>query len=261
MPMEKDSSTSILEEIEKRSARPIPRWHFLLKRFGFWLLAAFSVITGSIAMATAIYVFVDQDFIVDHDYISVFFIQEPLIANIVLSIPYLWLAALVLFMLVAIFGFRHTKKGYRSSTIKVIAGSLLASALLGAAFNTVDIGGYIHRYLIENLHGYNRLVYANENRWTQSEKGRLGGKVIRVDRERQILVLKDFANRIWLVDISRSEIYSGTPIAPGKTLKITGVKTARRSFQAISIQGWEKKYHRHSAPKKNSVNGEILKEK
>ena len=39
-----------------------------------------------------------------------------IIADIISSIPYLWLAALVLFTLVAFFGVRHTKKGYHCTT-------------------------------------------------------------------------------------------------------------------------------------------------
>jgi hypothetical protein len=246
--MQKERSESILEEIEKRKAVPIPRWHFIAKRLGFWLLAVISVLTGSLAMATAFYVFFDHDFIEDHDYINLFLAQKPLIADIIASIPYLWLAALALFTLVAFFGFRHTKKGYRYSALRVIAASLFASLLLSAGMNTVDIGEYIHRYLIENVHVYNRLIYANEHRWTNSEKGLLGGKVMQVNMQSHFLVVRDFSKRVWHVDISKVEMHAKMPIFPGKYLKITGVKTGKRVFQAYSIQGWEKKYHKHIQP-------------
>ncbi len=68
--MLKERSETILDEIEKRKVVPIPRWHFLFRQAGFWLLATFSVLTGSISMATAIYVFIDNDFITDKDYIN-----------------------------------------------------------------------------------------------------------------------------------------------------------------------------------------------
>jgi hypothetical protein len=242
--MQKERSESILEEIEKRKAVLIPRWHFLVKRLGFWLLAVISVLTGAIAMATAIYVFLDHDFIEDYDYINQLFIERPLLADVISSIPYLWLAALGLFTLVAFFGFRHTKKGYRYSASRVIAASLAASLLLSAGLNMVDIGGYIHRYLVENVHVYNKLIYANEHRWTNSEKGLLGGKVIQVNMRNHILVVRDFSKAVWHVDISKTEVHPKTQMAPGNYLKITGVKTGKRTFQAFSIQGWAKKYHR-----------------
>jgi hypothetical protein len=233
--MQKERSESILEEIDKRNA----------------VLIAISVLTGSISMATAFYVFFDNDFIEDHDYINLFLAQKPFIADIISGIPYVWLAALALFTLVAFFGFRHTKKGYRYSATKVIVASLSASLLLSACLNMVDIGEYIHRYLIENVHVYNKLIYANEHRWTNSEKGLLGGKVMQVNMRNHFLVVRDFNKGIWRVDISKAEVHSKTHILSGKYLKITGVKTGKRTFQAFSIQAWEKKYHKRTlAPQK-----------
>ncbi len=249
--MQNVRSGFILEEIEKRNAALIPRWHFLVRRFGFWMLAVISVFTGAISMATAIYVFLDHDFIEDQDYINRFFIERPIIADIIASIPYVWLAALALFLLIAFFGFRHTRKGYRYSSTKVIVASLSASLLLSVALNTVDIGEYIHHYLIENVHVYNKLIYANEHRWTNSEKGLLGGKVIKIDKYSRLLVVRDFNKAIWYVDISKAELHSKTLVAPGKYLKITGVKTGKRAFQALAIQGWEKRYHKRTLPAQN----------
>ena len=238
MIMPKDRSKSILEEIEKRHAVPIPRWHFVLQRFGFWLLAAISVLTGSIAMATAIYVFIDNDFIQDHQYIDLFLAERPLIADIVESIPYIWLAALALFTIVAYFGFRHTKTGYRYATTKVIAGALFASLLLSIGLNTIDVGKYIHRYLIENLHVYNKLVYANEHRW----------KIIQYQKEKHILVIRDFNKNIWQIDINGTEVRPGTRLLPGRQVKITGVVIATQTFKAYTIQGWSKRYHKRPVP-------------
>ncbi len=246
--MQKERSESILEEIDKRHVVPIPRWHFVAKRVGFWLLAAISVLTGAVSMATAIYVFLDNDFIEDHVYINQLFVQRPIIADIFSSIPYIWLAALVLFTLVAFFGVRHTKKGYRYSAKWVISASLTASLLLSAGLNMVDIGEYIHRYLIENIRVYNNLIYANEHRWTNSDKGLLGGRVIEVNMRNHLLVVKDFRKAIWHVDISKAEIYPKTKIARGKYIKIIGVKTGKRTFQAFSVQGWEKRYHKRALP-------------
>ena len=240
--MVKFSPDLILDEIEKRNVVPIPRWHFLLRRSVFWILAVFSVITGSISMATAIYVFVDHDFVVDHARIVRFLDQQPMIENIIISIPYLWVMALLLFILVAYYGFRHTKKGYRYPTLRVIVGSMLLSLLLSGLFNLFDVGQVIHRYLIENVRGYGKLVYTNEQRWTQARKGWLGGKVLREDPESHQLIVQDYKKRIWTIDVTETELKPGTVILPGKYLKITGVKTDQLAFHATSIQPWEKKF-------------------
>jgi hypothetical protein len=46
------------------------------------------------------------------------------------------------------------------------------------------------------------------------------------------------------VDVSKAEIQAGTHVEPGKYLKITGIKTGNRQFEAHEIQSWEKKYHK-----------------
>lgn len=253
MSMQEGRSLPVLEEIEKRKLVLIPRWRVFLKRFSFWLLAAISVVTGSIAMATALYVFFDNDFAVDHDNIHQLFIERPYIGDIFASIPYVWLVALALFTLVAFIGFRHTKKGYRYSALKVIASSLVTSFLLSVCFNATDVGGYIHRYLVENVRMYNSLIYANEQRWTNARKGLLGGKVIHVDNTRHLIVLKDFQRHIWTVDFTDAEVRQKTRIAPGRFLKITGVTTGKETFHAIGIQNWEKKYNRRKNTHSDTV--------
>jgi hypothetical protein len=244
--MAKFSPDLILDEIEKRKVVPIPRWHFILRRSVFWVLAAISVITGSISIVTAIYVFVDHDFVVDHANINRFLDQQPLVEDIIVSIPYMWIVALLLFVLVAYYGFRHTRKGYRYPTLRVIAGSILLSLLLSGLLNLFDVGQIIHRYLIENVRAYGRLVYTNEQRWTQARKGWLGGKVMREDLSRRQLIVMDYRKRIWTVDIGSTTVKPGTHLLPGKYLKITGIKTGNKTFQATSIQAWEKKYPNQS---------------
>lgn len=248
MTMPKKSSDLILDEIEKRRVVPIPRWRFILKRSVFWILAAISVITGSISMVTAIYVFLDNDFIVDRANIETLFAQKPFIEEVVESIPYVWLIAMLLFIIAAYYGFRHTKKGYRYPTLRVIAGSVLVSLSICGVLNIFDVGKYIHRYLIENIRGYDRLVFTNEIRWAQMEKGLLGGKVVRMSLPDHVIIVKDYKGRMWTVDISKVEMRPGMQIFPGRYLKITGHKTGDLAFQATSVRPWVRKPHKIVPP-------------
>jgi hypothetical protein len=245
-------SELILDEIERRNVVPIPKWHFLVRRSLFWIVASISVITGSLSMATGMYVFLDQDFQVDHENIARFLAQQPNVENIIVSIPYLWVSALLLFVLVAYYGVRHTRKGYRYPTVRVIAGSLLLSLLISGVLNLFDVGHFVHRYLIENVNGYDSLVYANEQRWTQARKGWLGGKVIREVRSMETLVVMDYKKRIWTIDVSDTDVSPGTLLLPGKYLKITGAKTGNLTFRASSIQAWEMKYGKRTQPVKKA---------
>ncbi|NTW53217.1 MAG: hypothetical protein HGB15_00280 [Chlorobaculum sp.] len=244
--MPKTSSDQIIREIEKRKVVPIPRWHFILKSAVFWALALISVVTGAISMATAIYVFFDNDYLADHAGIEKLFVERPFVEVIVEAIPYVWLIALGLFILTAFYGFRHTRKGYRYPTLRVISVSLLLSALLCGILDSFDIGRYIHRYLIENVQGYGQLVHTNEVIWAQMEKGLLGGKVVRYSAHDSLVVIRDYKRRLWQVDISRATFQPGAQIAIGKYLKITGLKTGPNAFKAAAIRPWGRKIHRHN---------------
>jgi heme/copper-type cytochrome/quinol oxidase subunit 2 len=242
--MPKTSPEQIIREIESRKVVPIPRWRFMLRRALFWVLALVSVVTGAISMATAIYIFFDNDYITDHANIEKLFVQRPLVEVIVQSIPYVWLIALTLFVVTAYYSFRHTRRGYRYPVFRVIAGSLLLSVLLGAILDVLGTGMYIHRYLIENVRGYDRLVYTNEILWNQMDKGLLGGKVVRYSRHDSLVVIRDYRHRVWNVDISRAHLHSGTRIHAGKYLKITGLKTGPSSFRAATIRPWVRKFRK-----------------
>jgi hypothetical protein len=244
--MPKTSSDQIIKEIVKRKVVPIPRWHFILRRAVFWALALISVITGAISMATAIYVFFDNDYVTDQVNIEKLFAQRPLIEVVIQSVPYVWLMAMSLFILTAYYGIRHTRKGYRYPMFRIIAGSLLLSFLLCGVLNVFDIGKYIHRYLIENVRGYDRLVYSNEILWSQTEKGLLGGRVVGQSVHDSTIVVRDYKRRLWNVDISRAQIHLNKPIAVGKYLKITGVKTGTDSFRAATIRPWARKLRRQN---------------
>lgn len=238
--MKKINSDQILEEIEKRHVVPLPRGHFIAKRALFWGLAVISVITGAISMATAVYVFLDNDYISDHANIDKLFDQRPHVEVIVQSIPYVWLLALILFIIVASFGLRHTRKGYRYPTLRVISGSLLVSALLCGVLNAFDVGKLVHRCLIEHIQSYNKLVYTNEILWVQTPKGMLGGKIAAYPVKDSLVVIRDYKKRLWTVDISRAEVRDGTRIVTGKYLKITGQLTGQSEFRAFSIGPWRK---------------------
>jgi hypothetical protein len=111
---------------------------------------------------------------------------------------------------------RHTKRGYRHADLKVVGGSLLASLLISLCLNTVDVGGYIHRYLIENTHVYHSLIYSNEHHWSEAGKGRLGGKIVAYDKTKGVIVLRSFRKALWQVDITNAEVETGTLLIPGK---------------------------------------------
>ncbi len=240
--MAKDRAESILEEIEKRAIVPIPRWRFILKWGGFWLLAAIALLVGGISLATSNSLLFNHDFLVDHYYSTLFFTKHPIIGNIILSIPYAWLSLLALVTLVAFYGVRHTKKGYQYSGKRFVAGFLLVSIALSIGFNATMVGEYTSDFFEKNFNGYHELVDYSEGQWSDPAGGFLGGRVIEYIKSSHRLVLRDFNGGLWHVDISQAKGSSETSFVPGRYLKIHGHQTGNHIFSAQTLHDWYETY-------------------
>lgn len=242
--MPKDRAESILEEIEKRAIVPIPRWRFLLKWAGFWLLAAVALLAGGISLATSNSILFSHDFLVDHYYSSLFFSEHPVIGNIILSIPYAWLLLLALVILIAFYSVRNTKKGYQHSGKRFIAVFLFLSIVLSIGFNAAMIGEYTSDYFEKNFHGYRELVDSTEGQWSQPAKGFLGGRLIEYTKSSHRLVLRDFNGGLWHVDISQAKKSSKTSLVPGSYIKIHGHQSGTHTFSAQTLHDWYERYQK-----------------
>lgn len=242
--MPKDRAESILQEIEKRAIVPIPRWRFLLKWFGFWLLAIVALLVGGISLATSNSILFNHDFQVDHYFSLLLFPEQPIIGNIILSIPYVWLSLLALVMLVAFYGVRQTKNGYKYSGKRFVAGFLFASIALSIGFNATMIGEYTSDYFEEHFNGYHELVDYSEGQWSDPARGYLGGRVLEYNKSSHRLVLRDFNGVLWHVDVSQAKVSSGTLFVPGRYLKIHGHQTGTHIFSARTFHDWYETYDR-----------------
>ncbi len=147
----------IVKELEARNAMPKPRWHFLITRGMFWLLAITSVLIGAVAFAVANFVFFDNDGL------SVAILERSSIFDIAQAIPFVWLGVLGLFTGCAYFGFRHTRRGYRYATTLVVLTAIAISIALGLLLNTVDFGQRVHQYLLQHASFYDSLVHSRED--------------------------------------------------------------------------------------------------
>ncbi|MDB5238596.1 MAG: hypothetical protein JWM46_866 [Candidatus Kaiserbacteria bacterium] len=150
-------SEQIAKELESRGASPKPRWHFLVARGTFWLLAVTSVLIGGIAFAVASFVFFDNDGA------SMSVLERSSIYDIAQSIPFVWLAIFGLFTASTYAGFRNTRSGYKYATSLVIIVAILASIALGLLLNTLDFGQNVHRYLLEHTSFYDPLIHSRED--------------------------------------------------------------------------------------------------
>lgn len=219
----------ILDEIERRGLAPKPAAYFLARRSVFWALAGLSVLLGGISVALAL--FAVQDFAATG---GRRFTDMPL-DDLLTSLPVVWPFIVVLLVASAVFALRRTRRGYRWSVLKIVAGAAGASVLLGLAFNATGAGRRTHELLSAHLPGYAAYTYVPYAEWSRPDAGYLGGEVLSVEADAS-LRLKAFDGREWIVDMARARIedIDGSLVDEGD-IAITGTRTGPTTFKAVTI--------------------------
>ena len=223
----------ILERIKNKEIKPKPRWYFSLKNNAFWGAFVASIVVGSVAFAVMLFSLADNDWTI---YTR---LHKSFVEYFIASIPYFWIAWIVLFMLISYAEFRHTKRGYRFMTHLVVGGSVVLSMVLGTGFFFLGFGGKTHELLIENVPYYRSFVFDKRGMWSQPSLGLLSGTIRTVQNNNQFM-LEDWEGRIWQVQAEDSTWH--LPFAPEtmEMVRIIGEKSDDNYFRADEIREWNR---------------------
>jgi len=224
-------SSSVLAELKEKNVQPKPKWHFFLHEWLLWGLGLISVLIGGLAMSI---IFV-QIRLIDWDLL-------PLLgkSEVIQVIPYLWVVLLVLFILLAQYQIKHTKRGYQYSLWAIVFLIVSLSTLLGSVFYQTQIGYRVHARLSGASDVYRTIADRKTRLWSDPESGRLGG-VITDTLSDESFVLIDEEGNMWLVDHANSSL----PLIP-KTrgiprefkVRVLGEMISENSFKASDIRPW-----------------------
>lgn len=228
----------VLEKIKEEKIKPKPKWHFLLKDYFVWLVFSVSVIFGGLAFCVTLAVLLDSDWDIYRQ------LGQNFWGNVLLSLPYLWIVLMFLFLGFAFYNYKHTKKGYRCQTCLIFGSSVAASVILGLFLHFyLDFGGKIDKYFSQKIPLYENFgcyCYRKKILWTQPEKGFLGGKIIQIKRENSFN-LEDFQGVVW--EIEKSEpmlIRRPVLLIENEEVKLIGEKKGERIFRAREARPWSK---------------------
>ena len=222
----------IIEEIKKQGIEPRPRWQFLLKRSVLWSLAIFSTILGGIAVAIIVFTFID------HDASARIYLNESIFEDILLTIPYLWLVTLAVLVVVTKYAVRHTKFGYRYTTVRIVGAVLVGSILFGIVLDTMDVGERIQDFLVERAPYYDALTNTSKDSWSHPEKGLLGGTISALISTEEFDII-DFRKKVWRVDMARIDDNNKSIIQEGSKIKIIGTMEDISTFRAVRVFPWK----------------------
>ncbi len=236
--MEQEQKTiaeKIILKLEQDKVTPIAKWHFTLQNSSFWTLWVLSVALGACATAATIFVFLNSGWryqAITHDSFLGFLVD---------IVPFFWIVSIAAMIVFGYFNIRHTTRGYRFSFYLVVLSSVLASFIGGTVLYTLGVAGDIDD-LRRPLPFSNSIVFIEEGRWNDDSRGLVAGVVVSFDKDREILILKNFKSEERVIstvelddlDISRLEI--------GEDIRIIGGfdKDDSDLFVACVVLPWEK---------------------
>jgi hypothetical protein len=218
----------VLDEIAARKLAPRPAYVFLARRSVSWALAAGAILMGAVCFALLLFA------VTDYFATGLRQIDNMPFDEVLPAVPLLWLACLVLFLIGASYGLRHTARGYRYTIARLLAVSLAASLGLGAILHVSGAGNWLHAALALQFPSYRRLTHVPFEEWSRPDTGKLGGTVVAAV-EGQSLTLLDFKGVTWTVDVSAAEIGLDNALIEEGDIAITGTRTGPATFKAATI--------------------------
>ena len=224
----KDFGKELLEKIKIKKLTPRSRWHFTAKRCAVWGVGIFSLIIGALTFSVIVYVLKFNDWDIYEE------ITDSFLGFIFLTLPYFWILFLLLFIFVAYYDLKHTKKGYRYSLPIVLAISIGSSVLLGSLFFKAGLGQAVDDVLGGNMPMYERFINPRIGFWTQPENGRLAGLVAKRLSEDEIIVLSKEMME-WDALLKDAEFPDDFQIIVGRPIRLIGEKMDDNMFRAVKI--------------------------
>lgn len=226
----------VLQKIKKECICPKPRWQFLLKDYFVWFVFLISLLLGALAFCVTLYVLSTNDWDLYQ------YLHTTFVGHVLISIPYLWIGLLAVFVLIAHYNFKHTKSGYRRETYFVVGLSVVGSIILGTFLHTLGAGEKIEDFVVASVPEYEKITCcsARKDIWVQPANGLLAGEIVAVSDERNF-ELKDFFGFAWQVQENGDTLeYESLKIQQGEKVKIIGEKKQDFVFWAREIRPWKK---------------------
>lgn len=219
---------SVLDKIKEEKIQPKRRWQFLLRNYVVWGVGVVALFVGALAFAVTIH-------LVSNSGIELY--QElggGTIRFLLLSLPYVWIVLIILFIIIADYYFKHTKRGYKYQLQTVVAASIVGSLLLGGGMHAAGIGKAADDVMAKHVPQYERIMNRHDAVWNRADKGMLLGVITEVTDE-EIIMLLDKKQEEWTVNIKDARQVGNVNITMGERVRVLGKKQEGNIFHAKGI--------------------------
>lgn len=218
----------ILGKIKKEKIKPLPKWHFLLKKSFIWSFFGGSVVLGGIAFSGALFQLNNITWEFHRD------VSSSLVGFIFMILPYFWGILLILFLASAYYNFKHTETGYRHNIFWIAGLSILISLLFGSGLYASGITDKIEENF-QRIPLYQQMHLKRMQIWNQVERGLLSGKILKIE-DNQMLLLEDLEKKEWNVDIRSANIPEQVNLRAENEVRIKGEKIDANNFKAAAVR-------------------------
>jgi hypothetical protein len=221
--MKLDITKKIEDKIKDIS--PKPKWNFVLKDYLLWGVGLISIVVGALAFSVVIYMILNSGWDIYHQ------IGESLFGFVMVAMPYFWILILLLFIALAYFEIKHTKRGYRFKLSHIVLSSVILSVVLGGLLYNIGMGEAMDDVFAENIPIYRKHLSRHRDFLNKPDRGVIAGVVLDIDDS--TIKLKSFSGQIWEVDYPPH--LSFRPLL-GSKVWVVGEKTATSSFEVKMIK-------------------------
>lgn len=227
--MKNDLTNNILKTIEKQQVQPTARWIFLLKNYIIWIVALLALIVGGVSFAVVLEIMQNSGLDL---YTSMG--DNNVVMFLMHTLPFVWLLLVGLFIVLAYFNVRNTKRGYKYALHIVIFGSVAISAAFGTVLFATGVGDTADTVLSEKIPTYKKVMNRNDAFWHRPDDGFLQAQILATSTHNALMVI-DHQQKNWEVDTEEAKVVGHIQLAPGVFVRVIGRRIDDDEFQAFKI--------------------------
>ncbi|MCK9361164.1 hypothetical protein M0Q28_02945 [Patescibacteria group bacterium] len=239
----------IIDRIEQEGVVPKPRWQFSATNQFFWVIWALSLVFAAAAAAAMIFALANAGW----EFRSV--THDGFFSYLVDVLPVFWIAAMLVFVLLAYENLKRTKLGYRYPVRLIVGVGVIGSLVGGAALFAGGLGENVEENVGRHIPMYRPAVEAQRRFWVNPSKGLLGGEITQADPEYATFTVRTFDGGMWVVNGDELGNRDRDYLSDKRIIRIVGVPAIAATntaeppvFHACMVFPWEVRGHAAFAP-------------
>lgn len=219
-----------MQTIKTQEIRPYAQRRITGQRLLLWASFGLAVVLGALAFSVILFAVQQTDFnVIQH-------LSHSRLELFLGLLPFLWLAFLIAFLLLAMWRLQRAPRGYKFNSFRLAVFSALLSILLGTGFFLAGGAQQLEEAFALRISFYESVQEKKRQVWSMPEAGYLSGQVqFTTPTEMRLL---DFSGREWSIDLSEAFIPGFLELLPTDTIKIVGQQTGDHTFTATEIRPW-----------------------